>query len=129
MEEEDGRVGRKERNVKFLITMNMPSGQGYAVHQITVDHPSQNCEEFWRVLNDEIFILGRQFYRKKLGPVAEPVWEDRGEIIINTAHVGKVQEFIEYGKGYEDEAYRSPENSRTHVERTRPPIRPGRGVL
>jgi hypothetical protein len=116
--------------VKFLITLNMPSGQGYLVHQVTIEHEAQSCDDFWKVLNDEIFIIGRQFYRKKAGPVAEPEWEDRGDIILNTAHIGKVQEFIEYDGGYRnDESRRDTDFSREHPQGSRPPIRPRRGVL
>jgi len=116
--------------MKFLLTLNMASGQGYLVHQVTIEHSANSCEEFWRVLNDEIFIIGRQYYRKRLGPVAEPMWDDRGDIIVNTAHIGKVQEFIEYDGSYKnDESHRNSDVSREHPQGTRPPIRPRGGMF
>lgn len=79
----------------LLITMNMPSAQGYLVHQVTVEHPAADIDEFLRELNETDFVCATQLYRKK-DPRGEVHWEDRGRIILNSVHIGKVQEFVEY---------------------------------
>jgi hypothetical protein len=113
--------------VKFLITMNMPSGQGYLVHQVTIEHRAKSCVEFCEMLNTDVFIVGRQLYRKR-SPNMEPIWQDRGEIVLNTAHIGKVAEFVEFDKEDDDESYGHTDNRRQHTPGTRPPIRP-RGTV
>jgi hypothetical protein len=81
--------------VILLITMNMPSAQGYLVHQVTVEHPAQSIDEFYKELHETDFVFATQLYRKK-DPRGDVHWEDRGKIILNSAHIGKVQEFIEF---------------------------------
>jgi len=81
--------------VRFLITMNMPSAKGYSVHQITVEHSAKTMKEFWNVLQDNEFIMPSLMYKIRNDDLTEH-WEDRGLIIINTAHIGKVQELIEF---------------------------------
>lgn len=79
---------------KFLFTMNMPSAADNLVHQITGELNVSTCEELHKLLNSTDFILVRQYYRKK-GDDEQKYWQDRGELIINVQHIGKVQEFIE----------------------------------
>jgi len=110
--------------MKFLITMHMPSATGYLVHQITVEHKSKSCAEFCETLSSEIFIICRQFYKRKT-PNGETLWEDRGDLILNTTHVGKVQEYIEAEKeNTNDEPYGYIDNRRTNFAGTRGPVRP-----
>ena len=78
--------------MKFLITLNMPSAQGYPVHQVICDHGVKSLEEFCISLQDNDFLISKQLYRQKT-PEGEVVWEDRGRLIINTHHIGKVQEW------------------------------------
>ena len=81
--------------MRFLITMNMPSAKGYSVHQITVEHESKSIKEFWNYLQDNEFIMANLMYKIRNDDLSE-YWEDRGSLIINTAHIGKVQELIEF---------------------------------
>lgn len=116
--------------MRLLITMNMASAQGFAVHQITVDHPAETLEDFLEEINDFEFIMAHQYYRVKQ-PDGEVVWKDRGGIIINTAHIGKVQRFIEFenrDNSY-DESYGHPETIGSHSGGPRTEIRKRRGVL
>lgn len=110
--------------MKFLITMHMPSATGYLVHQVTVDHKSNSCAEFCEALSTEIFIICRQFYKRKT-LTGEPVWEDRGDVILNTTHIGKVQEYIISEKEHtNDEPYGYIDNRRVSPSGTRGPVRP-----
>ena len=82
---------------RFLITMNMPpANPNYLVHQVTADHAAENLDEFCDELNSNAFIVVRQFYfvteKRGVGPHG---WQDRGDLIINTDHVGKVTLFYE----------------------------------
>lgn len=102
--------------MKFLITMHMPSINGFLIHQVIFEHESETMGKLLDTLNNDIFIHGRQFYKRQKDD-GESVFVDKGEMILNTAHIGKAQEYIDYG--YEDE----PRNN----QRQRPPIR-GRGA-
>lgn len=110
--------------MKFLITMNMPSGQGYLVHQITIDHNSEDLADFCDALNDHEFIIGRLMYRRQ-NDQGIWVWLDKNEIVINTAHVGKAQTFIEYGAN-DDDLYGNTETGSGNGKLARGPIRPRR---
>jgi len=114
--------------MKFLITMNMPSAQGYLVHQVTIDHFAASCGELCDLLNEDEFIVARQWYRRVHH--GDVVWVDRGDIVINTAHIGKVQEFVEFEReNGNDEAHGSPDERRYDPQGTRPPVRPRRGMF
>lgn len=89
--------------MRFLITMNMPSANGFLVHQLTVDIDVRSCAELRDLMNIDEFISGRMFYRRRL-VTGETGWEDRGDIILNTAHIGKVQEFFETEREINDES-------------------------
>ena len=86
--------------MKILITMNMPSASGYAVHQVTVETECTNLREFYSLMNKQEFVMCRLYYRKP-GYAGETIWEDKGDIVLNTAHIGKVQEFLEREQDYE----------------------------
>ena len=108
----------------------MASANGNPVHQITVEHPSKSLDEFLGEMNAYEFIMAHQYYRVKQFD-GEVVWKDRGDIIINTAHIGKVQEFIEFEtKDYgHDESYGYSEASSHNIGGPRTEIRKRRGVL
>ena len=77
---------------RFLITMHMPpANPNYLVHQVIADHSAEDIEEFCDVLNDSAFIIVREYYyvSEKRGTGSKG-WEDRGEKILNTNHIGKV---------------------------------------
>jgi hypothetical protein len=115
--------------MKLLVTMNMPSAQEYLVHQMTVDTSCESLEEFLKLLNEEIFVQVRLYYKRKNHHTGDVIWEDRGDIILNTAHIGKVQVYLEMEKDQpNDESYRNSDNRSAHVERARPSIRP-RGTM
>ena len=124
MEKADGWDSCKERILKLLITMHMPSAQGYSVHQITVDHPSENIDQFCRVINDYEFIKAQLFYRRRDDVTGKVIWNDKGELLINTSHIGKVQEFFEYGeREHDDESYGYSEGFSGNSGRQGPPLR------
>jgi len=106
--------------MKFLFTMNMPSAQGYAVHQLTGEHSAASCDDLKFVLNNTDFVIVRQYYRKKAEDGSH-YWDDRGDLIVNVQHIGKVQEFIE--RENHDEAYNNTRDGGVYVERTRKPLR------
>lgn len=80
--------------MKFVITMNMPSSQGFLVHQIILEHKSESIADFCDLMNDETFIFGRQIY-KRPDSDGNFIFVDRGDIILNTNHIGKVQEYYD----------------------------------
>ena len=109
--------------MRFLITMNMPSASGNSVHQVTVDHPATSVEQLCEILNTDIFIICRNFYRRT-DNTGSMYWEDRGEIILNSAHIGKVQAYLEMNTP--EDATLGAERRTVPVESQRGPIRPRR---
>jgi hypothetical protein len=109
--------------MRFLLTLNMPSAQGFLVHQLTVEHPSESCGEFCDYLNDNEFIIVDLLYRHK-NNLGDITWSEKGEIILNTNHIGKVQEFIGVEKDEEYEAQRHTDNRTGYVDGKRPALRP-----
>jgi len=114
--------------VKYLLTMNMPSAQNYLVHQITVEHEVEDCADFCELLNQHEFITCRLLYRKR-NQRGETVWQDRGDMVLNSAHIGKVQLYIEREEYNDDEAYGNFGTDNQYAPGARGPIRPRRGVL
>lgn len=93
----------------------MPSSQGFLVHHIILEHHDESMEHFVGRLNEDIFIYGQQYY-KRVNESGESFFVDKGEIIINTAHIGKVQKYIDYDA---EEFSRQP-------PKQRPPVRASR---
>lgn len=98
--------------MRFVLTMNMPSSQGYNIHQIIFDHKSKTVAELCVSLNEEVFVVGRQIY-KRYNADGESVFLDRGDIIVNTAHIGKVQEYYDT----------ADDDKPSQGDRQRPPLR------
>lgn len=98
--------------MKFLITMHMPSSNGFLIHQVIFEHRCENMDDFCNILNDEMFVIGRQFYKRQ-NDDGDSVFIDKGLIILNTSHIGKAQEYIDYGS--DDENRQQPKQ--------RPPVR------
>jgi len=130
MEEKNGWHSCQERQVKLLLTMHMPSAQGYAVHQITVEHKANSLDEFLEFLNDYEFIKCHLYYRIPNEFGGGITWKDKGDILINTSHIGKVQEFIEYGeRENDDESYRYSEGISGNAGRPGPQVRKRGGYI
>lgn len=111
--------------MKFLMTLNMPAFEGRLVHQLTVEIPKiKSLEELLENMNRYEFIMGRHMYRQKNMYTQESEWENRGDVIINTAHIGKVVEFVEMDGNYYDDGQRGPSVIRTASQGPRRPIRP-----
>ena len=73
----------------FLVTLNMASSNNNLVHQVTIEHPAKTCEEFCELLNNDIFIVVKQYYFERGSEL-----RDMGKMILNVEHVGKVVEYI-----------------------------------
>jgi hypothetical protein len=112
--------------MKLLVTMNMPSASGYMVHQLTVDTECKTLKEFNELLNREEFVICRLYYRRP-GYAGDTLWDDKGDIILNTAHFGKVQEYLERDQDYE--SFGNSDERGPSFQKTRPHIRPRRDVL
>jgi len=80
--------------MRFLVSMKMPNANGMLTHQLTLEHPSNSIGELCSLMNRQEFVVFQLFY-KRTNMGGEIWWQDRGEIIINTSCIGKVQEFIE----------------------------------
>ena len=128
MEETDGRHGCQERTLRFLFTLNMPSAKGRDVHQIIGEYAADSCTQMCGVLNRLDFIHVRQFYKETDKTSGEILWEDKGEIILNTSQIGKIQVYIERESNH-DKSYRNTQHSRQNIEGSQYPIRLGRNVF
>jgi hypothetical protein len=106
--------------------MNMPAFEGKMVHQVTLEMLGVNSiQELCKLMNRDEFITGTQWYHRKM-PTGEIFWQDRGELVVNTAHIGKVAEFIEQEEQGYDESQGRTQFSRQYTAGPRGPIRPGR---
>jgi len=86
--------------LRYVFTLNMPSFKNNLVQQIIGDYPVDTVEAMCDALNEDSFIVVRQFYHI-IHRNGEHDWKYKGPMIINTQHIGKVQEFIDK----EDEVY------------------------
>lgn len=79
--------------MKFFLTMNMPSNQGRAVHQIVGEaHNVDSLGAFWEYVTKHDFIIVDEFYYEKDPRSPEPgVYIPRGPIILNTNFIGKIR--------------------------------------
>lgn len=75
--------------MKFLITMNMPSINGKAIHQVILQpfYKFDNLEGFAELLLSRDFVMGEEFYYNK----DTKEYESRKNIILNTQYIGKVK--------------------------------------
>jgi hypothetical protein len=111
--------------LRFLITLNMPAFEGRLVHQLTVEvAEARSLKELCILMNHEEFIMGRHLYRRKNIYTQESEWQDRGDVIVNTAHIGKVAEFIDLEEEFYDDTQRNSGVARTVSQGPRRPIRP-----
>jgi len=110
--------------VKFLITLNMPAFENSLVHQITLELEEINSlAEFCTLMNREEFIIGKHWYRHKNLYNNKHDWQDRGDIILNTAHIGKVVEYLDLD-ALHDNSQREVTVVRTGQQGLRRPLRP-----
>jgi hypothetical protein len=80
--------------VRVLFHMNMPSGSNDLVHQVIGEVPHRSIGELAAALHHQSFITIDyvSYERQKTG---EKKWRSRGEMLLNTAHIGKVAEYYE----------------------------------
>lgn len=110
--------------MKFLITLNMPAFEHSLVHQITIEMDEVNSlRDLCILMNREEFIMGKHWYRHKNLYTNKNDWQDRGDIIINTAHIGKVVEYLDLDGSYE-QSQREVTVVRTGQQGLRRPLRP-----
>ena len=95
--------------MRFLITMNMPSYNGGAVHQIICEHPSADLEEFCHALEQNDFLIVDELYKNgKFAPPSLDPYYSVGKTAINHIHIGKIKEFgqmtsVNRGRHYGEE--------------------------
>jgi hypothetical protein len=77
--------------MKFLITMNMPSYKGGAIHQIICEYPATGLADFCDALEKREFTIIEEFY-KKFDAANNPYYESQGLTSVNYRYVGKVKE-------------------------------------
>jgi hypothetical protein len=107
------------------MTLNMPAFEGRLVHQLTLEIPeARTLKELCFLMNRDEFIMGRHWYRRKNMYTQESEWQDRGEVVVNTAHIGKVAEFLDMEEEVYDDPNRGPSVVRTSQQGPRRPIRP-----
>jgi hypothetical protein len=97
-------VGRKPhytikgQTMRFLVTMNMGSGNNNLVHQFVFDHESESMSALLEYINDNSFILVTHYYWDK----ERRGLRNMGRMVINTYHMGKVVEYTGAGNEVAD---------------------------
>lgn len=80
--------------MKFLFFMNMASGSNELVHQVVADVPVASLNALHHVLHDKKFVsVSLMFYSR--GTAGDKVWVSKGDMLINTALIGKVSIYKE----------------------------------
>ena len=77
--------------MRFQITMNMPSRNGNAVHQIVGDHPAMSLSEFVEALSGIDFIVVEELYRDVDANKHVGDYYSVGSIALNPLFIGKVK--------------------------------------
>lgn len=80
--------------MKVMLTLNMPNSSGMPLHKLIADVGDHTIETFWETLCDNEFVKVNQFYVSR-SQTGETIWDDLGIVLLNTAHIAKVQEYIE----------------------------------
>jgi hypothetical protein len=126
MEEANGWHCSQERALRFLVTLNMPAFEGRLVHQLTLEVlEARSVKELCLLMNRDEFIIGRHLYRKKNMYTQESEWEDRGDVVVNTAHIGKAVEFLEMEEdNYDNSQKANVVRTQYTTQGPRRPIRP-----
>ena len=76
--------------MRFQITMNMPSKNGHAVHQVIGDYPAKSLEDFVYAMSQEDFIVVDEIYKDShTGNLFS-----NGMVALNPLFIGKVKVFI-----------------------------------
>ena len=78
------------------MTLNMGTFKVNIVHQIIADADASSCKSLCDLMNDADFIVVEQYYNMSEEHVRVQDWQYKGEIVINTAHIGKVQQYMEF---------------------------------
>lgn len=77
--------------MRFIFTMHMPSAKGSMIHQVFGEYDAESLDEMSQILSGQDFILVRQFYKDSMSRGGELIWIEKGDIILNTFFIGKVQ--------------------------------------
>jgi len=78
--------------MRFIITMNMPSYGGSAIHQVMCDYPAKNLAEFCAALERNDFLIVDELYKNSKGGYGADPYYSVGYTAINHLHVGKIKE-------------------------------------
>ena len=78
--------------MKFLFSLNVPSGSNDLVHQVVGEVPGVNSmDAMYALVNEENFIFLRLMYYTRSHATSEKKWTDKGEMLLSTRHIAKVQ--------------------------------------
>jgi hypothetical protein len=75
-------------DMRFLITMNMPSYSNNLVHQMTVEHDSKSLDDFVEALSSNEFVIVEEFYKD---PRTDADYYSRGHVALNYRYIGKIK--------------------------------------
>lgn len=80
--------------MKFLFHLNVPSGSNDLVHQVVGEVPAvKSLDDLHALMCDLTFIkLRLMFYNRQ--PDGKKTWTDKGEMLLSTEHISKVQIYI-----------------------------------
>jgi|DEB0MinimDraft_3_1074331.scaffolds.fasta_scaffold57847_3 hypothetical protein len=77
--------------MKYVLTLNMGGQPGSNSHQVIIDHPCETLEEMKKILSSEDFLIVNQFYKEGETRDGEAIWDDKGNMILNTHLIGKIR--------------------------------------
>ena len=80
--------------MKFLFSLNVPSGGNDLVHQVVGEVPGvASLDILHTLMRDSPFVKIRLRYYTRVN--GEKKWVDKGDMLLGTSHVAKVQTYID----------------------------------
>lgn len=80
--------------MRFLFHMNMPSGGNDMVHQVVGKVDCKSLGELREMMDRQTFLMIDHTTYERIPEVGKR-WRSRGEMLLNTAHIGKVAVYYE----------------------------------
>jgi hypothetical protein len=77
--------------VKFLFSLNVPSGANDLVHQVVGEAEGVNSMDEMHALMCELTFIKLRLMFYTRSPTGEKKWTDKGEMLLSTRHIAKVQ--------------------------------------
>lgn len=82
--------------MRFVFTLNLPTFKNNLVQEVVGEYPAKTLHEIRaHIAAGQTWFLVEQFYITGDNGGGRKEWKSRGEILLNTAVIGKIKMFVE----------------------------------